>query len=111
MLKLRNHLLQGSKYLTDSIFTQPSNNVFSRGLDESYEPSHDTEDGQYEGYRGSDLPEGYTAYGQNCNAYEYNQYEYDNGESPVDDRPESKPCERLKSCCNDIGRLVQIILR
>ena len=27
MLKLRNHLLQGSKYLTDSILTQPSNEV------------------------------------------------------------------------------------
>ena len=106
MSKLRNHLLQGSKYLTDSIFTQPSNNVFSRGREESYEPSHDTEDGQYEGYRGADLPEGYTAYGQNCNADEYNQYEYDHGESPCDDMSESEPCKRLKLSCNDIGRLV-----
>ena len=66
----------------------------------AYESSYDTEDGQYEHYREPDLPEGYTAYRQNRNADEYDQYE-----SHCDDRPESETCE-FKSCCNDIGRLV-----
>ena len=72
-------------------------------------------EGHYESYRDRDLPEGYTPntnkFGRtNSNANEYDQYEYNHGESPVKDTPKGEPCERLKSCCNDLGRLFGVIL-
>ena len=81
-------------------------NDFSSGREETYESSHDAKDGHYKGYRDRDLPEGYTPYRKNCNENEYDRYAYDHGESPVNDMLKDEPCERLQSCCNDIGRLV-----
>ena len=74
--------------------------------DEASEPSEEAKDGHHEGYRDRDLPQGYTPYKQNVNADEYDRYEYEHGESPLSERIERKPCQELKSCCSNIGRLV-----
>ena len=78
----------------------------------SYEPSNDVREGRYEGYREPDLPEGYTAYGQNgyaedvYDSYDYEQdsnYEY--AESPDGTpRPKRSVCKKIKSCCCDMGK-------
>ena len=75
--------------------------------------SDDAEEGHYEGYRDSKLPEGYTPYRQNAGAVpdsEYDRYEYDHAESPNDQRPKKSPCEKLRSCCSDMGRLITSLL-
>ena len=77
---------------------------FSSGREEAYESPYDTEEGHYKSYRDRNLPEG--PYRQSCNVDEYDRYAYDHGESPVNDMLKDEPCERLKSYCNDIGRLV-----
>ena len=81
----------------------------SFGQEDDSESSYDAKDGHYEGYRDQNLPDGYTAYGQNCNVNheaEYDRYDYDHAESPSDNRPKRDSCERLKACCCDMGRLI-----
>ena len=82
---------------------------FSFDQGEANESSHDAP-GEYGGYRNRDLPDEYTANGNKCNNGEDDWYQYDYAESSVGDSPKEKPCERLKSCCNDIGRLVKLML-
>ena len=77
--------------------------------EESYEPSYDAKEGRYEGYRGTDLPEGYTAYGQNGNADAvYDRYEYDQPDNYERIGPKRGLCKRLKSCCSDLGKAKHI---
>ena len=40
-------------------------------------------------------------------ADEYDRYDYEHGESPPGERVERKPCQALKSCCNDMARLIK----
>ena len=73
--------------------------------------SYDAKDGYYEGYRDQNLPDGYTAYRKSFDRNpegEYDRYEYDHAESPSDNRPERYSCERLKACCCDMGRLIEL---
>ena len=82
---------------------------FSLSQEESYDPTSDAQKGHYEGYREQELPNGYTPYGQNSHANavdEYDRYESDYEESTGDDGPKNGFCQKLKSCCNDLGRLV-----
>ena len=84
--------------------------------EESYDPSYDAREGRYEGYRGKDLPEGYTAYGQNGNAEAvYDRYDYDqdsepgsyrSGRTPDGRRPKPSLCKKMKSICG--GKIKQI---
>ena len=67
--------------------------------------SDDADDECYDSYRNQDLPEGYTAYGGNENMYD--RYEYDFAESPTAHRPKRSFCERMKSFCSDMGRLIR----
>ena len=72
--------------------------------------SDDADDECYDSYRNQDLPEGYTAYGGNGNVqsvYMYDRYEYDLAESPTAHRPKRSFCERMKSFCSDMGRLIR----
>ena len=80
---------------------------FSFDREETGERSYDAKEGQYTGCRNKDLSDEYTAYGKNFNPDEYDRYQYDRAESTVHvgDTPKDKPCQRLKSCCNNIGRL------
>ena len=60
------------------------------------------------------LPKGYTPYGQNCNAEaiaesDYDRYEYDYRASPNDQRRKETSCEKLRSCCSDMGRLTKSV--
>ena len=91
-------------------------NYFSFDREESstssYAYAYDSKEGQYERYRNRDLPDENTANRNNCNPDEYDRYQYDRAESTVDlgDKPKDKPCESMKSCCNNIGRLIDSIL-
>ena len=57
-----------------------------------------------------------TSYGQNgntgtANESEYHdQYDYNYAESPNNRRPKPTPCEKLSSWCNDMGRLIKLIV-
>ena len=87
-----------------------NSNVNSNGnfsYTEAYEPSYDAKEGRYEGYRDQNLPEGYTAYGENGNAdpvYDRYDDEYDPEYKPLE--PKQNCCKRLRSCCSDMGRLI-----
>ena len=86
---------------------------FSYREGDASEASDDAKEGHYEGYRERELPEGYTPYRQNDGAVpesEYDRYEYDHGESPNGQRPKKSLCEKLRSCCSDMGRLTKSIL-
>ena len=62
----------------------------------------------YEGYRDSNLPEGYTPYRPNERAEEiYDTYEYTGEESSNDQIPKKSLCISFKSCCSDMGRLIR----
>ena len=57
----------------------------------------------YNGYRDKDLPERYTAYGENVNEeppYMYDRYEYDRAESPTANRRKQSLCKRIKLFCH-----------
>lgn len=89
------------KYLNNS------NIIFYGNLSytEAYEPSYDAKEGRYEGYRDQNLPEGYTAYGENGNADPvYDRYDPDYVK--LEARPKQNCCKRLRSCCSDMGRLI-----
>ena len=91
----------------NQIFDEEINLKLSFSQKDDAESSYD---GYYEDYCDQNIPDGYTAYGQNCNTNdeaEYDRYEYDYAKSPSDKRPERDSCERLKSCCSDMGRLLQ----
>ena len=75
-------------------------------LEDDREHSYDAEPGQYEGYRDSKLPEGYTPYGHRYDPEVYGWDEYALDESPANETLKPGACE--KSCCS-IGRLVQFI--
>ena len=84
-----------------------SNGNFS--YTEAYEPSYDAKEGRYEGYRDQNLPEGYTAYGENGNAEAvYDRYDPEYDYSELGSRPKQNCCKRLRSCCSDMGRFIQI---
>ena len=85
---------------------------FSYRENDASETSDDARDGHYEPYRDSKLPEGYTPYRQNTGVSEseYDRYEYDHGESPNGQRPKKTLCEKLRSCCSDMGRLTKSVL-
>lgn len=89
-----------------------NSNVISYGIfsyTEAYEPSYDAKEGHYEGYRKQNLPEGYTAYGENGNAdpvYDRYDPEYTSEYDPLEARPKQNCCKRLRSCCSDMGRLI-----
>ena len=87
-----------------TVFRLLNLNDFSSCREEAYESPYDTEEGHYESYRDRNLSERPNR--QRCNVDEYDRYEYDHGELPVNDMPKDEPCARLKSYCNDIGRLV-----
>ena len=40
---------------------------------------------------------------------EYDRYEYDYEESPNDQRRKENSCEKLRSCCSDMGRLTKSV--
>ena len=90
-----------------------NSNDFSFDREETYE-TYETPYGanEYERYRNRDLPDENTANRNNYNPDEYDRYQYDRAESTVDvsDTPKDERCERLKSCCNNIGRLIDSIL-
>ena len=89
-----------------------NSNVISYGnfsYTEAYEPSYDAKEGRYEGYREQNLPEGYTAYGENGNAEAvYDRYDPEYDYSELGSRPKQNCCKRLRSCCSDMGRFIQI---
>ena len=68
-------------------------------LKEDQEPSHDAEPSKYEGNRGTELPDGYTPNGHKCDLIAIR----------VNDTPKRQLWDKLKSFCNDIGRLVKFI--
>ena len=68
-------------------------------LKEDQEPSHDAEPSKYEGNRDAELPDGYSPHGQKC----------DPNVTRVNDTPKRQLWDKLKSCCDDIGRLVKFI--
>ena len=76
----------------------------------SYEPgSYDAKEGRYEGYRDSNVAEGYEAYGENGNGEAvYDRYDDEYEEMPGGRRPKQSCCKRLRSCCSDMGRLILI---
>ena len=75
--------------------------------------SYDADEGCYDGYHDKNLPEGYTAYGENgCveSVYMYDRYEYDLAESPTAHRQKRSLCKRMRSFCSDMGRLIRLII-
>ena len=84
------------------------NKILSFDQEQACEPSNDSLADQYEDYRVPEFSNRCTPFRQNAD--EYDRYQYDHGESPVQGTNVGKPCARLKSCCNYIGRLVDSIL-
>ena len=83
--------------------------VIFRYIEES-NVSDDADEECYDSYRDQVLPEGYTAYGGNGNVesvYTFDRYEYDLAESPTAHRPKQSFCEKMKSFCSDMGRLIR----
>ena len=72
--------------------------------------SDDADEECYDGYHDQVLPEGYTAYAEKDDVesvYTFDRYEYDLAESPTAHRPKRSFCERMKSFCSDMGRLIR----
>ena len=75
------------------------------------ETLNDTLEGKYEPYRGSKIPEGYTAYGDNGQfEFVYDEYEYDHEKSSNAERLKRNLCKKLKLCWCDMGRIIKIFI-
>ena len=98
------------KYSATPAFRFWNSNNLSFDREEAYETPYDAN--EYERYRNRDLPDENTANRNDYNPDEYDRYQYDRAESTVDvgDTPKDKPCESMKSCCNNIGWLIDAIL-
>ena len=68
-------------------------------LKEDQQPSHDAEPSKYEGYPDTKSPDGHNPNGDKCDLIVIR----------VNDTPQRQLWDKLKSCCNDIGRLVKFI--
>ena len=67
--------------------------------EDDQKPFYDSEPDQYEGYPDTKLPDGHTPNGDKC----------DPKVIRVNDTPKRQLWDKLKSGCNDIGRLVKFI--
>ena len=67
--------------------------------EDDQKPFYDSEPDQYESYPDTKLPDGHTPNGDKC----------DPNVIRVNDTPKRQLWDKLKSCCNDIGRLVKFI--
>ena len=68
--------------------------------------SYSATKGQYENYRDTNLPEGYTAYEQKIDIDGvYDKYDYDYGEFSDDHRSKPNLLKRFRTYLNDMGWL------
>ena len=68
--------------------------------------SYSATKGQYENYRDTNLPDGYTAYEQKFDIdVVYDKYDYDYGESSDDHRSKPNLLKRFRTYLNDMGWL------
>ena len=68
--------------------------------------SYSATEGQYENYRDTNLPDGYTAYEQKFDIdVVYDKYDYDYGESSDDHRSKPNLLKRFRTYLNDMGWL------
>ena len=66
--------------------------------------SYSATEGQYENYRDTNLPDGYTAYEQKFDIdVVYDKYDYDYGESSDDHRSKPNLLKRFRTYLNDMG--------